>query len=582
MPSRATQLLPKIALPALILWLGIFTLWSGLPGGAQLDWDYFNSLALLVRSSVLHYHRLPIHDPWVFGGIDVLANPQNRLLSPFFFLDLALSPPLAHVLSITILTFLGGWGTYRWLRETGSERDGAWVGAFLFINSSWFGLHLAEGHVPFSGILLLPWAIFFATRLNQPRRFFGLAALYTFWILDGAMYAVGLSLIALIGAVAVGEVRPRLPQKKYWPTYLVITCAALALASAKLIPLLTFYAGHDPFRFYTTMDAQGLWDAFFSPRQSPLRPLSFKSDLRFHEFGCYIGIVGFACGLLTLIQNPRRYYRHALWILFLLWVGSDWFHESNPWHVFEKLPVIGTLRVQSRVFVILHLFWVFLISKALSGRLKQNLFAFVVSVFLITEGIYVKNVPFQEIFRNYSRLWPVTLMTHSGWKGTLKEGVRPQHYIDGEWGSKEAYEPVHPVASVYEKTDPEYRGEIYFSQGSGTATIDRVEPGFIQFSTTPTSNGPTQLILNFNALNGWKSSDPTVRVSAEPHGRILVTLEKGGGTFSLQYRPEYLWSSVCAYVFGLMAMIWVGREVLTGRFEVESPHRPEPPTPDPV
>ena len=40
------------------------------------DWDYFNSLALVVRSTVLGYNTWPLHHPWVCGGLDLLSNPQ--------------------------------------------------------------------------------------------------------------------------------------------------------------------------------------------------------------------------------------------------------------------------------------------------------------------------------------------------------------------------------------------------------------------------------------------------------------------------------------------------------------------------
>src|SRR5262245_36627079 len=71
------------------------------------DWNYFDSLALLVRSTVLHYGTWPMHDPWMCGGLDVLANPQSRVFSPFLLTDLLLSPHIANLVSLWVCGVVG-------------------------------------------------------------------------------------------------------------------------------------------------------------------------------------------------------------------------------------------------------------------------------------------------------------------------------------------------------------------------------------------------------------------------------------------------------------------------------------------
>src|SRR5262245_59098519 len=64
------------------------------------DWTYFNAMSLVVRSIVLHFRRFPLHNPWVCGGLDLLANPQTRIFSPMMLLDLALTPQWANLMGL--------------------------------------------------------------------------------------------------------------------------------------------------------------------------------------------------------------------------------------------------------------------------------------------------------------------------------------------------------------------------------------------------------------------------------------------------------------------------------------------------
>jgi hypothetical protein len=121
-----------------------------LPGEFQgRDWSYFNSLSQVVRSSVLSYGSFPFHDPWVLGGMDLLSNPQTRIFSPSLLFDLLFPPMIAHLAVLTLQCFLGMIGMFRFLRKMELGEKASFLGAVLFCNGTWFGLHFAEGHIPF-------------------------------------------------------------------------------------------------------------------------------------------------------------------------------------------------------------------------------------------------------------------------------------------------------------------------------------------------------------------------------------------------------------------------------------------------
>ena len=85
------------------------------------DWGYFNSLSLVVRSIVLEFRRFPGHNPWVCGGLDLLANPQNRVFSPLVVADLLLRPQWANLAGLVAYAVVGFIGARLLLAQLGAR-----------------------------------------------------------------------------------------------------------------------------------------------------------------------------------------------------------------------------------------------------------------------------------------------------------------------------------------------------------------------------------------------------------------------------------------------------------------------------
>src|SRR3990167_4161902 len=170
------------------------------------DWIYFDSLAWVVRSSLLHYGVFPLHDPWVCGGIDLLANPQARLFSPLTLLDLALTPHAAGLATLWLYV-AGGWlAMTALLRRLGHDRTLALLGGWIFVGSSWFALHWSEGHLRFGAMTLLPAVALAFVGFSERRMQLLLAALLSFFLLDGAIYSFIYSLYLGLAMTLVGLV----------------------------------------------------------------------------------------------------------------------------------------------------------------------------------------------------------------------------------------------------------------------------------------------------------------------------------------------------------------------------------------
>lgn len=152
----------------LLAYLPFFYFYDRTPNN---DWSYFNSLALVIKSSILQYKQIPIHDPWVCGGIDLWANPQNWIFSPSVILTILFSPYISNVLSLIVFSLIGFWGCYKFFRYYDIDKYISFGSALLFINNNWFGLHFIAGHIIYRSLLLMPYILYLFFNFKTKKTF---------------------------------------------------------------------------------------------------------------------------------------------------------------------------------------------------------------------------------------------------------------------------------------------------------------------------------------------------------------------------------------------------------------------------
>ena len=525
------------------------------------DWIYFDSLAWVVRSSVLHYGVFPLHDPWVCGGIDLLANPQARLFSPLTLLDLALTPHAAALATLWLYV-AGGWlAMTALLRRLGHDRTLALLGGWIFVGSSWFALHWSEGHLRFGAMTLLPAVALALVALGERRLQLLLAALLSFFLLDGAIYTFVYSLYLGLAMTLVGLVPWRaawrgVRDSPWWS--LALVAATLALWAGKVLPVLASHGSGSRFAVSRTLDTE-LLRIFFWPVQ--VKQFGFGDGaLRFHEFGLYLGVVSAACVGWALLR--RGLWRsHRAWILVALlffWMATNWGGVWNPWSVAEQVPLVCNARVQSRLFVVMWLAWVVLLTATLAAlRSHRRLFA-VLAVFLALEGVAVSSTTW---FAGYAWGRPrlradvtAPLLTVSEWDHTIGNAAKPEHYGKG-LGSRACYEPVHPRVAVRHVGEAHYEGEISAAATRGSATLLSITPGEVRFSWR--GQVPTTVTVNQNALSGWEVVEGHASVIPGRPRLQLRVLQPG--EISVRYRPWYWPTLAWLQLFGALALaaLWL-------------------------
>jgi hypothetical protein len=501
------------------------------------------------------------------GGSDLLANPQSRVFSPAVLFDIIGGPHYGNFLYLFTYAVLGAFGAYRLLRAHAVSAASAVTGALLFVNSTWFSLHFAEGHLPFGPFLLLPWALHFALTLAKPTSVFGLFSLLALFLLDGGMYPFIFSVVLIGLLVLTLRINPIALAKKliaHWRIWLACVVSFSLLASAKIVPVLSAHGKRVPALDTTSMQPAEVVRALLYPDQT----ISFLGGPggthRFHEYGCYLGGAALFLALGGLLSWRRLKQNAAYLVLMALffWMATGWGEKRNPWTLFQHLPLLNNAHVQSRMFLLFHLFFVIVLCRSLDG-IRHWFVARAAQVFLVAEILVTTANTWNSTFLAYPGPSYQRLIRSRTITATVHDLPKPDLYFDGTKCAKFIYEPAGVDSNTHYVGDGAYQGELYATKGKGTLSLGERIPGRVVFSYE--ANEPLKVEVNTNALMGWRVQTGSAKVYATHDGLVGLDLPAGKQTIAIDYAPRYLPWVLAA--FGTGALMWacVGVSLLRAR-----------------
>ena len=558
----------------------LLLLWSFAANTIVLDWGYFNGLSLVVRSSVLHYGLFPLHNPWVGGGLDIVANPQSRVFSPLILLDILFPPHYANLLSLVILSVAGVYGFYRLLLFLGISPSVSLFGSFLFVHGTYFSLHFSVGHIPFGAFQLSGLALYFILRIREFRFKVYYALLNAFFLLNGAVYAFiftqFLLLSTLVITYAVFDWKALLNSiARQWKDTLIIIAAFVCLTAPKTLSFLwVFGSGQPNVDDFLSLPVNVLANVFLNPFQwYGLDIPGFYIKGSFYEGGAYLGIMGLLV-IITAAFNLRSRinWRFFLLMIFFFWLGSGWLGWVNLWHLKQFIPLANNVHIQSRLFVYVFLFFVILLCFALKywkHRWPAGLFYLFVG-FFIAESVYVSAYPYNKVLQDKSIQYPseilMKLIDSHTIDTTLANSRPPKdsvfsglgfdflHYYKRNKGSVQTYEPYTRFGNLTAVSDNDYKGEVYVSKKKGSAEIIRFIPGEVHIGYA--LNSASHIIVNTNYLSGWKVDSDRHHVFSS-RGLLAFTPGDLKGEVVLRYRPAYLYFVVPLFVAGILIFVFL-------------------------
>ncbi|MFQ3580080.1 MAG: hypothetical protein SNJ71_08080, partial [Bacteroidales bacterium] len=420
------------------------------------DWNYFNALNLVIRSSVLEYEIFPHHDPWVSGGVDLWANPQTRIFTPFLITDVLLLPHISNLLSLIIWGILGVYGCYRLLTYLGVEKLIAAILSVVYINSSWFTLHYTEGHITYGTFQLLAYIFYLVLRFDNARYICYFILLQALFVLTGAFYTFIYSIYIFIffQLFSINGIGLKVFYKTVinnWKPIALTFITFWLLSAIKLIPLLTIAPHSTGYYDLIRMPLRFIFTSYLNPFHHKNINVWEYGDLRwgFQEFGTYFSVLGLILISINLFSKYTllQTWKYLVIALLFFIISIGWFEPINPYRLMNALPFFSIAHVNSRFILIVFIIFIILLGFTLSKfyTLIPPKYIFIILSLLFLESIITGNYSFYESFYKSKQIVPASsfsnLITSTTIEKTEYSYVKPDGYYNTNIAYWHTYEP---------------------------------------------------------------------------------------------------------------------------------------------
>lgn len=453
----------------------------------------------------------------------------------------------------------------RWLRARASARVrplACVVCASVFPASSWFYLHIGNGHVVFLPAAYLPWvAALFCIAVNRkrllPAALAGLLIALIFF--EGGLYLAVFAVI-LIACIASTMI---LTRRSLWPLWsgLVVAVFTGGFAAIKLLPTIAV------FRMYPRgpMGGEGnpwwvLRICLFSHYQNILRngPGSFG----FEEYGAFISIFFVALALLGAVYGWRRPLPWVVSAVVFIEMARGDTGPHSLWVLMHSVRLFGGLVTAMRLptrFLIAFVLTISVLAgvgtELLCAKLRGWGTCF--SVMLLAAGLidaWLVGPPnLKLIFRDATPR--LTRSTRFRQMRQLGAKFNMTHVAEANMGALECYEYTDIKTNAVGYDQGGYKGEQYLT-GPGMLKLTRWTPNALSYEVMVFA--PTELIVNQNYAPGWHLAEGVGKVSSE-NGLIAVHLPAGKQHLKLVYGSKPFDHGLGIFLLTLAAMLLLWR-----------------------
>jgi hypothetical protein len=579
-------------------------------------WDHSLSYRYLVRKSILDYHQFPFWNPYDCGGHPAWGDVEgdSNVVSPL--LPVYLLAPLATAARIEVvaLTLWGAAGA--WLlasRFTRSQVICALVAIIWSVNGRW-AFQLTVGHLFHLEYAWMPWTFYFFDRAVDEARPPGgrgmsdvvLASVcMAMMVYMCGIYPLPHTALALAVYAACLAIVRRSPGPLF--ALAAIGVLSVAFAAPKLLPA---YQGLG--RFPRHIDSNEVFDpgsliqALTDPEhQDDPWWRQGRVEGQWHEWGMYIGwpmLLVLLVGTL-LARGPRE--------TAMIWAGSALglialgrFGEHSPWALVHKWSVFNSQHVPSRALAPTLLPFACVAASTCDRLLRERSWSartrFLVELALLAAvgvvAFRMEKVARQPLARAFGEAPPP--LTDSTAPFVMHQHVPPEvDYEPGAWcppvlpaemanfGTTDCG-TWHALFNPGQRTenrraeglgargtgDPEYRGEAYVAEGTGTATIVSWTPNAMTVTVHGARPGE-HLVLNQNWDPGWAADG---RAAESWRDAVSVVLGAGEQTVEFRYRPRSLWIAMTPALLAISLLIALRNRSARWTERGQPPYRPGP------
>lgn len=543
------------------------------------DWDQFIFWNAVPRETILTYHQFPFWNPYANGGNVLLAHPHSSFLSPFFIFVLIFGPVAGLKMQVIVHLIIGMWGMFLLLRYKKVDEISAYVASFVYMLSSVYFLHMAEGHMEWLPMAFLPWLFLcYLKSFLQKKHIVTAIMLLALVLLAGTVnvFCIVLFILLIYSAFLAIQKNSLVPLKNIF----FIFVGTFLLCSVKLLPMLEFLYKYPRL----TIEADGiglgvLYRALLNQRQAIFDSLTLTQGeealglkYRWHEYGAYIGITPLLLSLSGIIFSFRKKWPLILTAICSLLVAMGSGSPINLWKILHYLPVYNSLHVPSR-FILGFIFCISVfagIGMFCTWKLFEK-FSLIKSVFL--KKIVFMAVALFILFDLYSA--NAGILQNSFWinpKKIKNYKTFAQRYRYMDTNNKYFHSNLYPVflsnsgvINGYEvmqidkgdlatTSSPAYKGEAYLANDGGSASIAEFSPNKIVVDVY--AKQKDTLVLNQNYYTGWKVQASKRSAAQNFKGLIACPVGAGNQQIVFYYLPPGFLLGI--FVSSVTLMILIG------------------------
>ncbi|MFA5144807.1 MAG: hypothetical protein WC723_02200 [Candidatus Omnitrophota bacterium] len=526
----------------------------------QMDWDQFTFWNATPRESILKYHQFPLWNNYSNGGNISLAHPHSLFLSPFYILVFIFGPVIGLKLEFILHLFIGMFGIFLLFRHILPCRYSAYLPPLVYMLSSVFTLHFAEGHGEWLAMAFIPWLfLFYFLSFKRFKYVIGCIFSLSLMLFGSGVHIFSIAIILFLSYCFLLSLRQRslAPLK----TMAVIFVGTFLLCSIKLIPALEFIKDNPRKAFASGefIPISFLPDIFLSRGQAQLyqkTKLAYPersviiADKEFpvgwHEYGAYIGIVPLILGIAGLIFYFKQYW--PLWLMGILslWISLGKSAYYNLWGLLTKLPLYDSFHAPSR-FILGFVFCAAIFSGLGLSKLedicekKKLRYLIIILIGALFYDFFLVNYP---LWKQTFTIRPPEIKRNL----EFKQRYRDFNLFPGESRSSmyAAFLNNSGVINSYEVVgikkgkvriynDQDYKGEAYLLNNNGQVAMSRFSPNSIEINVNILM--PDRVVINQNFYKGWKIKG--VKSEVQPYdGLISAELPAGRYRIVFYYLPS--------------------------------------------
>jgi hypothetical protein len=537
------------------------------------DWDQHLVYNAVPVRTLLEFHQLPLWNPYMCGGLPMLANPQSRCLSPTVLLQLVFGTVVGIKLEIVLFYVIGCMGMYCLSRRYRLEPLPAVLAATVYMFCSMHVLQLTTGMTWALSVQYVPWVLLayeksFANLRCAPVSGLLLALIF----FSGGHYILPLTVLTLL-LVSLLALRSH-GLVNTLKVFGVIILFALGIGAVKIIPALELVHRfprhtHDASGFSLEVFGDMLVrrDQVLETQYDYVQSEEFTRGilLGMDENGMYIGWLSVALFALGLLGRGRRRWQWAVCLMVLVWLSFGARIPISLWNLLHALPVFSFMYATQRFRLMFMLFvalfagsgltvlgawllrrglslrWVKVATVGLVAGVAVDLLwvscslfkkMFVIPPSVVMEQVPSRAEPFKQIIRwqPYDRTGLIARETTLYASSSCVYPAFLRNY--GTLGAYE-YIPVERHATPSEAMA--YRGEIYLQDERNRATCRSWSPNRLKVEVDVRQ--PDYLIVNQNYDPGWKVRGAASGVVEAINGRIGVRVKPGDDIVELYYLP---------------------------------------------